>query len=89
MTYQQQTAFENIVGKGQIARNEQFVLFQQCLLLNQIILSPFVYSFDTTSLFAAELEEPKFGISSKRLMDGYMNRNKNFVLLNIINYLLT
>ena len=26
MTHQQQTAFENIVGKGEIARNEQFLL---------------------------------------------------------------
>ena len=24
--------FENTVGKGEIARNEQFLLFQQCFL---------------------------------------------------------
>ena len=42
LTYQQQTAFENIVGKGEIAHNEQFLLFPQCFLLNQIIVSPFV-----------------------------------------------
>ena len=35
LTHQQQTAFENIVGKGEIARNEQFLLFPQCFLLNQ------------------------------------------------------
>ena len=29
-----QTAFENIVGKEEIARNEQFLLFPQCFLLN-------------------------------------------------------
>ena len=57
--HDQQTAFENIVGKGEIARNEQFLLFPQCFLLNQIIVSPFVNSFDIISLFAAELEEPK------------------------------
>ena len=27
LTHQQQTAFENFVGKGEIARNEQFLLF--------------------------------------------------------------
>ena len=60
--YQQQTAFENIVGKGEIAHNEQFLLFPQCFLLYQIIASPFVHIFDIIYLFAAELEEPKIGI---------------------------
>ena len=58
----QQTAFENIVGKGEIARNEQILLFPQCFLLNQVIVSPFVHIFDIISLFAAELEEPKISI---------------------------
>ena len=48
-------------------RNEQFLLFQQCILLNQITVSPFVCIFDVISLFAAEFEEPKIGISSKGL----------------------
>ena len=61
--YQQQTAFENIVGKGKIARNEQFLLFPQSFLLNQIIVSKFVHFFDIISLFAAELEMPKISIS--------------------------
>ena len=60
--YQQQTAFENIAGKEEIARNEQFLLFPQCFLLNQKIVSPFVNIFDIISLFAAELEEPKIGV---------------------------
>ena len=60
--HQQQAAFENIVGKGEIARNEQFLLFPQYLILNQIIVSPFVNIFDIISLFAAELKEPKIGI---------------------------
>ena len=60
--HQQQTAFENIVGKEEIARNEQFLLFPQCFLLNQKILSPLVNIFDIISLFAAELEEPKIGV---------------------------
>ena len=59
--------FENIVGKGEIARNEQFLLFPQCFLLNQIIVSPVVHIFDIISLFATELEEPKIGMSCKGL----------------------
>ena len=67
LTRQQQTAFENIVGKEKIARNEYFLLFPQCFLLNQKIVSPFVKIFDITSLFAAEVEEPKIGIRGKGL----------------------
>ena len=60
--HQQQTAFENFLGKGEIARNEQFLLFPQCFQLNQITVSPFVFIFDIISLFAMELEVPKTGI---------------------------
>ena len=59
---QQHTAFENIVGKEEIARNEQFLLFPQCFLLNQKIVSPFVNIFDIILLFAAQLEKPKIGM---------------------------
>ena len=55
------------MGKGEIAHNEQFLLFPQCFLLNQIIVSRFVHIFDIIFLFAAELEEPKIGISGKGL----------------------
>ena len=55
--HQQQTAFENIMGKEEIARKEQFLLFPQYFLLTQIIVPQFVHIFDI-SLFAAELEEP-------------------------------
>ena len=48
-----------MVGKEEIARNEQFFLFPQCFLLHQKFVSPFVHIFDIISLFAAELEEPK------------------------------
>ena len=68
LMYQQHTVFENIVGKGEIAHYEQFFLFPQCFLLNQIIVSPFVHIFDIISLFAAKLEEPKLGISGKGLI---------------------
>ena len=59
---QEQTAFENIVGTEEIARNEQFLLFPQCFLPNQIIVSPFIYTFDIICLFAAELVEPSIAI---------------------------
>ena len=35
MTYQQQAAFENIVGKKEIARNEQFLFSPQCFLIHR------------------------------------------------------
>ena len=70
MTHQQWTAFENIVGKQEIARNEQFLLFPQCFLLNEIIVSPFIHIFDIISLFAAELNKPKVAIYGKGLNDG-------------------
>ena len=57
--HQQQTAFENIVGEGEIARSEQFLLFPQCYLLKKIIVSPFVHIIDIISLFAAELKSLK------------------------------
>ena len=65
--HQQQTAFDNIVGKGEIARNGQFILIPQFFLLNQILVSPSVNIFDIISLFVAELEEHKNGISGKGL----------------------
>ena len=60
--HQQQTAFENNVGKEESTCYKQFLLFLQCFLLNQKIVSPSVNIFDMISLFAAELEEPKIGI---------------------------
>ena len=53
--------------KEKTARYEQFLLFPQCFLLNQITVSQFVHIFDIVSLFAAELEEPKIDISGKGL----------------------
>ena len=62
------------MGK-EIARNKQFLLFPQCFLLNQKISSPFVNIFDIKSLLAAELEEPKIGISGKGLSAHTMYRH--------------
>ena len=62
----QQTAFENIVGKEEIAHNEQFLLFPQSFptsfLLNQKTVSAFVNIYDIISLIAAELGQPKIGM---------------------------
>ena len=55
------------MGKGEIARDKQFLLFPQFYLPNQIIESPFVHIFDIISLFAAEFEEHRIGISGKGL----------------------
>ena len=66
--HHQQTGFENIVGKEEIARNEQ-LLPPQCFLLNQGTdnCTPFVHIFDIILLFAVELEASKIGISGKGL----------------------
>ena len=50
------------MGKEETARNQQFLLFPQCFLLSQKIVSPFVNIYDIISLFAAELEQPKIGM---------------------------
>ena len=60
--HEQQTAIETIVGKEEIARNEQFFLFPQCFLFNQNFVSLSINIVDTISLFAAEFEEPKIGL---------------------------
>ena len=70
--HQQQTAFENIVGKGEIACNKQFLLFPYCFQLSQITVSPFVHIFDI-SLFAVESEEAKIGLSGKGLSNTYFS----------------
>ena len=63
----QQTAFENIVGKEEIARDKQFLPFPQCFLHDQIIVSLFVHIFNIISLLAAESQEPNYGIWCKEL----------------------
>ena len=64
------------MGKEEIARNEQFLLFQQGFLLNQnvfllnqkIVSPPFVNIYDIISLFIAEIEEPKIDMQGKGFM---------------------
>ena len=43
------------MGKGEIACNEQLLLFPQYFLLGEIIVSPFVHIFDSISVLVAEL----------------------------------
>ena len=47
---------------------EKFLLFPQCFLLKQIIVSPFVHIFAIIYLFAAEVDKPKIGISGKGII---------------------
>ena len=77
--HQLQTACENIVGKGEIAPNERFLLFPQCFLLNQIIVSAYVHIFDIISLFAAKLQEPKIGLLGKGLNSPFINADQQMV----------
>ena len=57
------------MGREEIARNQQFLLFPQCFLLNQKIVFPFVNICDIISLFADELDDPKIGLSGKGVED--------------------
>ena len=52
----------NVLDMDFSQNNKQFLLFAQCFLLNQKIVSPFVNILDIISLFAADLEEPKIGM---------------------------
>ena len=64
--HQQQTAFENIVGKGEIVLISNFS-FSHNVFYSIRYYTPFVHIFDIILLFTAESEEPKFGISGKGL----------------------
>ena len=50
------------MGKEEIVRNKQFLLFPQRFLLNRRIVFPFVNIFDIISLIADEFEEAKIGM---------------------------
>ena len=45
LTPVQQTTFENIGTKVEIAQNEQFLLLQQCFQLFSVIIPSFIESF--------------------------------------------
>ena len=51
--------FENTVGKGGIAHNEQFLLFPQCFLPVWITFFPFSSNLNLWSANSFSLEESK------------------------------
>ena len=63
------TAFENIVGKEEIAHYEQISSFPTIFSTQSENSILFVNMFDIISLFAAELAEPKIGMLGKGLTD--------------------
>ena len=70
--------FENIVRKGEIARYEQFLLFPQCFLLNQLIVSPYVLIFLKLYLYVL--------LNLKSLKLAY--QVKSFNSLGLLNFIL-
>ena len=64
--HHQKTAFENIVGKEEIAHDKQF-LFPQRFSTQPDNCTIFVHISDIISFFAAELERPEIGISGEGL----------------------
>ena len=74
----QQTAFENIAGKEEIACNKQFLLFPQCFLVNQKIVSPFVNIYEIISLFAAEMEAQNWHVRY-RVKEKTIRLGKNYM----------
>ena len=58
-TYLQYKSFENTVGKGEIARNEQFLLFPQCFLPVWRTCSHFHEILKLLSATSFSLEESK------------------------------
>ena len=62
--HQKQTFLKNIAGKREIACNKQFLLFPQCLVLNQVILSQLVHIFDIISFTIGCPDVTNISISS-------------------------
>ena len=62
---QQQTAYENIVGKEKIARNEQFLLFPLCFLLNQKIYPNFSILMISNPYLLLNWKSPKLACEVK------------------------
>ena len=52
-------SFENTVGKGEIARNEQFLLFPHCFLPVLESFLPFSTNLKLSSASSLSLEESK------------------------------
>ena len=63
--HQHWTTFENNVGKGEIAHNEQFLLFPQRFLLNQITIFLFVYLLTAHLYLLLNWKTPKLACEVK------------------------
>ena len=59
LTCLQYKSLENTVGKGEIARNKQFLLFPQCFLPIWITLYHFHYTLELSSANSFSLEGSK------------------------------
>ena len=55
----QYKSFENTVGKGEIARNEQFLLFPQCFSTHLESFLPFFSNLKLLSAISFSMEESK------------------------------
>ena len=62
---QYRTAFENIVGKEEIPHNEQFLLFPQCFLFNQIIVLHLSIFLTLHLYLLLNWKSPKFAYQGK------------------------
>ena len=63
--HQQQTAFENIEGKKEIARDKQISPFPTMYSTQSNTCTPFVHIFDIIFLFAADWKSPKLAYEVK------------------------
>ena len=63
----QYKSFENTVGKGEIARDKQYLLFPQCFLPVWITFGHFQYNLQLLSACSFSLEESKIRSLGKGL----------------------
>ena len=68
LTHLQQTTFENIVAKGEIAHDEQFFLCPQCFILYLTIKLSFMEIFQVFVIYAFKVVCYKFVVCGKGLL---------------------
>ena len=77
LTHQRYVAVENIVRKGEIACNKQFLLFSQCFSPYMALIFHFKCSFKMSSAICFKLDQSKIlssgnGLTNKVLVGGYL-----------------
>ena len=65
-------AFGNIVGKGEIAQNEQFHLFQQCLSMQSVSYNPLTATFQLSSVASLKLGQSQNDVLGKGLKSCFL-----------------